>query len=101
MVKVKPVEDDISIVSFNYEEEKIANETHANVRKEVINKKAVTVEKRSHKTRKRNRVSRFFTTWTSTVPDAVGVTGIRYIVSGHDHLLRRYIFIFLFCIVRL
>ena len=40
--------------------------------------------------RRKNRFTEFCATWTSTAPDAVGITGIRYAVSSNFHIIRRY-----------
>lgn len=95
MVKVRPIGDDISIVSFTYDEEKIAMESEGKSQKKVLGEKGEKEEdeKKNKKTKprpkKRSRLSRFFTAWTSTVPEAVGVTGLGYIVSSQDSILRR------------
>ncbi|XP_071785466.1 acid-sensing ion channel 1C-like [Asterias amurensis] len=90
MVKVRPIEDDISIVSFNYDDVKIGNDKDGDAREEVCDEKGDGNKKKIEK-KKRSRVSRFFSTWTSTVPEAVGVTGLRYITSSQDSILRRFV----------
>ncbi|XP_022106645.1 acid-sensing ion channel 1C-like [Acanthaster planci] len=91
-IRVKPIEDDISIISFNTDEVKIDKRERD---KETTGDSLKTGRAGPQKGSKyhSSRCTKFLATWSSTLPDAVGITGIQYIVSNQDHILRRFVWL--------
>ncbi|XP_038069815.1 acid-sensing ion channel 1C-like isoform X1 [Patiria miniata] len=88
VIKVKPIEGDISIVSFDDPKWGLELESVGRART------AVRIEQDEDNgsrvpEQRRNRPFGFCSTWTSTVSDAVGITGIKFIVSSNFSLFRR------------
>ncbi|XP_038070398.1 acid-sensing ion channel 1C-like [Patiria miniata] len=90
VIKEKPLEleGDISIVSFDDPKWGLELESVGRART------AVRIEQDEDNgsrvpEQRRNRPFGFCSTWTSTVSDAVGITGIKYIVSSNFNLFRR------------
>ncbi|XP_038070320.1 acid-sensing ion channel 1C-like isoform X2 [Patiria miniata] len=91
VIRVRPIEDDISIVSFNTEEVNIEREPKRAT--EDGKQTAGRDGSRTGRTYRSSRLSKYLSTWTSTLPDAVGITGIQFIVSNQDHFLRRLVWL--------
>ncbi|XP_022107693.1 acid-sensing ion channel 5-like [Acanthaster planci] len=87
VIAVKPSGGDISVVSFD-------NVNWVTDIGNVVEARAVEGKRDKGTGGRRNRWCRnhvrgFCTTWTSTMSDAVGIPGIRYVVSSNFHILRR------------
>ena len=93
VARVKPIEDDISIISFNTDEVKIERGERDKRTSEDGPKEAGSARQQKGPKNRSSRCTRFLSTWSSTLPDAVGITGIQYIVSNQDHILRRCVWI--------
>ena len=89
VIRVKPAEDDISIVSFRNEEFKIEMEKPED--RGQAGRPPEQGARSQGPVRRSNRCSRLLATWSSTLPDAVGITGTQYIVNSQDNSLRRYV----------
>ena len=87
VVKVKPIEDDISVVSFGNEGVTLEIGKDDQQR---AGPPPVKEARSQGPVRRSNRCSRFLATWSSTLPDAVGITGTQHVVNSQDNLFRRY-----------